>query len=163
MADATAAMAGSVLGTSTVTSYIESAAGVEAGGRTGLTGLVVSAGFILALFFHPLIRMIPIPATAPALVIVGIFMMQGIAKLDLSDFTVAVPAILIVVLIPLTFSVSEGLAIGFLVYVLLKLAMLQACEISWFGYVLGALFCSMSSRGRSCPHHNPNEPSSAQI
>ena len=114
-ADATAAMVGSCLGTSTVTSYIESAAGVEEGGRTGLTALVVAVCFLLSLFFHPIIRMIPAAATAPALVMVGIFMMQGLANLDLSDFAKAVPAVLIMVLMPLTFSISEGLAIGFLV------------------------------------------------
>jgi AGZA family xanthine/uracil permease-like MFS transporter len=140
MADASAAMVGSVLGTSTVTSYIESAAGVEEGGRTGLTALVVSACFLAALFFHPVIRMIPTVATAPALVVVGVFMVQGITQLDLSDFTLAVPAILLVVLMPLTFSISEGLAIGFLLFVLLKIMSGRAREVSWFGYALGAVF-----------------------
>jgi AGZA family xanthine/uracil permease-like MFS transporter len=139
-ADASAAMVGSCLGTSTVTSYIESAAGVEEGGRTGLTSLVVAGCFLLSLFFHPIIRMIPAVATAPALVIVGIFMMQGLSRLDLQDFAKAVPAVLIVVLMPLTFSISEGLAIGFLVYVVLMVGIGRAQEVSWVGYVLGGLF-----------------------
>jgi adenine/guanine/hypoxanthine permease len=139
-ADASAAMVGSCLGTSTVTSYIESAAGVEEGGRTGLTSLVVAGCFLLSLFVHPIIRMIPAVATAPALVIVGIFMMQGLSRLDLQDFAKAVPAVLIVVLMPLTFSISEGLAIGFLVYVVLMVGIGRAKEVSWVGYVLGALF-----------------------
>lgn len=139
-ADATAAMVGSCLGTSTVTSYIESAAGVEEGGRTGLTALVVAACFLLALFFHPIIRMIPAAATAPALVMVGIFMMQGLAKLDLSDFAKAVPAVLIMILMPLTFSISEGLAIGFLVYVLFMIGIGRGREVSPVGHILGGLF-----------------------
>src|SRR6266853_417118 len=93
-ADACAAMVGSTLGTSTVTSYIESAAGAEEGGRTGLTALTVSACFLLALFFHPLLRVIPAEATAPALVIVGVLMVQSVVELDLRDFAKAVPAVL---------------------------------------------------------------------
>jgi len=139
-ADATAAMVGSVLGTSTVTSYIESAAGVEEGGRTGLTSLVVAACFIAALFVHPVIRIIPAAATAPALVIVGIFMMQGIRNLDLHDFAKAVPTVLIILLMPLTFSISEGLAIGFVVYVAFMLGTGRWREVSWMGWVLGTLF-----------------------
>lgn len=115
-ADAAAAIVGSSLGTSTVTSYVESAAGAEEGGRTGLTGLVVSACFLLALFFHPLLRIIPAEATAPALIIVGVLMMQNITELRLNDFVTAAASVLIIILMPLTFSISEGLAIGFVVY-----------------------------------------------
>lgn len=139
-ADATAAMVGSCLGTSTVTSYIESAAGVEAGGRTGLTSLVVALCFVLALCFHPILRIIPPAATAPALVIVGIFMMQGIAALDLKDFAKAVPAVLIMLLMPLTFSISEGLAIGFVVYVAFMLGTGRGREVPGMGWLLGGLF-----------------------
>jgi AGZA family xanthine/uracil permease-like MFS transporter len=139
-ADASAAMFGSVLGTSTVTSYIESAAGVEEGGRTGLTALVVAACFLLSLVLHPIIRVVPLAATAPALVIVGILMMQGIHKLDLSDFAKAIPAVLIIILMPLTFSISEGLAIGFVVYVGSMLGTGRAREVSWMGWILGVLF-----------------------
>ncbi|MBI4584899.1 MAG: NCS2 family permease [Planctomycetes bacterium] len=139
-ADATAAMVGSLLGTSTVTSYIESAAGVEEGGRTGLTALVVAACFLLALFFHPLISMVPAAATAPALVIVGILMMEGLGKLDLADLAIAVPAVLIIVLMPLTFSIGEGLAIGYLVHVIFRVGIGRWREVSWVGYLLAGLF-----------------------
>jgi AGZA family xanthine/uracil permease-like MFS transporter len=139
-ADATAAIAGSCLGTSTVTSYIESAAGVEEGGRTGLTSMVVAVCFLLALFLHPLFLAIPGVATAPALVIVGVFMMQSTAKLDLGDFAKAVPAVLTMILMPLSFSISEGLAIGFLAYVLLMVGIGRGREVSMIGYLLGLLF-----------------------
>jgi len=139
-ADATAAMVGSTLGTSTVTSYIESAAGVEEGGRTGMTSLVVALCFLLSIFLHPLIRVIPPHATAPALVIVGVFMLQGITRLPLTDLTLAVPAILTIILMPLTFSISEGLAIGFVVYVVMMVCAGRASRINAIAYVLAALF-----------------------
>jgi AGZA family xanthine/uracil permease-like MFS transporter len=139
-ADASAAMVGACLGTSTVTSYIESAAGVEEGGRTGLTALVVAGCFLLALFLHPLFLAIPAVATAPALVIVGIFMMQSAAKLDLGDFSKAVPAVLTMVLMPLSFSISEGLSIGFFAYVALMVGIGRAREVTFIGYILAALF-----------------------
>jgi AGZA family xanthine/uracil permease-like MFS transporter len=139
-ADAGAAMVGSCLGTSTVTSYIESAAGVEEGGRTGLTALVVAGCFLLALFLHPLFLAIPPVATAPALVIVGIFMMQSTTKLDLGDFAKAVPAVLTMVLMPLSFSISEGLSIGFLAYVALRVGTGRGREVTLVGYLLALLF-----------------------
>lgn len=139
-ADAGAAMLGAVLGTSTTTSYIESAAGVEEGGRTGLTSVTVSALFLLALFFTPLILSIPAAATAPALVIVGVFMMQSVTEIDWKDFGVAVPAALTILTMPLTFSISEGIAVGFFVYVLLMLGLGRAREVSWLAYVLAGLF-----------------------
>ncbi len=138
--DAGAAMVGSCLGTSTVTSYIESAAGVEEGGRTGLTALVVAGCFLLALFLHPVFLAIPAVATAPALVIVGIFMMQSTAKLNLGDFAKAVPAVLTMVLMPLSFSISEGLSIGFLVYVALMVGIGRRREVTFIGYLLALLF-----------------------
>lgn len=139
-ADATAAMVGATLGTSTVTSYIESAAGVEEGGRTGLTSLVVAACFVLALVFHPIIRIVPLVATAPALVIVGILMMQGMAKINLRDFGTAVPAVMILILMPLTFSISEGLAIGYVVYAGFMLGTGRAGRIPWMGWALTVIF-----------------------
>jgi AGZA family xanthine/uracil permease-like MFS transporter len=139
-ADAGAAMVGACLGTSTVTSYIESAAGVEEGGRTGLTSLVVAACFLLALFFSPVILAIPAVATAPALVVVGIFMMQGVTRLDLSDFSVAAPCVLTMLLMPLTSSISEGLSLGFLCYVALKLGTGRWRELTPTAWGLGALF-----------------------
>lgn len=140
MADAGAAMVGSCLGTSTVTSYIESAAGVEAGGRTGLSVIFTGICFLLALFLTPLILIIPAMATAPALIIVGAFMVQGLAELDLKDFIKAVPAFVTMIVMPLTFSISEGIALGMLAYVGLKVGTGKWREISWVGYVLAALF-----------------------
>src|SRR6266853_3212120 len=139
-ADACAAMVGSTLGTSTVTSYIESAAGAEEGGRTGLTALTVSACFLFALFFHPLLRVIPAEATAPALVIVGVLMVQSVVELDLRDFAKAVPAVLTIALMPLTFSISEGLAIGFVIYAAFQLGAGRAREVSLTAWVLAGLF-----------------------
>ena len=140
LADAGAAMFGALLGTSTTTSYVESAAGVEAGGRTGLTSVAVSALFLLALFFTPLILAIPAAATAPALVIVGMFMLQGVRDIDWQDFPTAVSAGLTILAMPLTFSISEGIAVGFLVHALLMLGLGRGREVSWLGYVLAALF-----------------------
>ena len=139
-ADAGAAMAGACLGTSTVTSYIESAAGVEEGGRTGLTSLVVATCFLLALCFSPVILAVPAVATAPALVVVGIFMMQGVTRLDLADFSIAAPCVLTMVLMPLTSSISEGLSLGFLCYVALKLGTGRGRDLTPTAWVLGALF-----------------------
>ncbi len=140
LADAGAAMFGALLGTSTTTSYIESAAGVEAGGRTGLTSAAVSGLFLLAMFFTPLILAIPGAATAPALVIVGIFMLQGVREIDWQDFPTAVSAGLTILAMPLTFSISEGIAVGFVVHALLKLGLGRGREVSWLGYGLAAIF-----------------------
>jgi AGZA family xanthine/uracil permease-like MFS transporter len=139
-ADACAAMIGSCLGTSTVTSYIESAAGVEAGGRTGLTSLTTAACFLLALFFTPLILLIPDVATAPALIVIGIFMLQTAAKMDLDDFTKAAPAFVAIITMPLTFSISEGVALGLLVYVGLQIGLGRARSLSPVLYILTVLF-----------------------
>jgi AGZA family xanthine/uracil permease-like MFS transporter len=140
MADACAAMFGSTLGTSTVTSYIESAAGVEAGGRTGLTAIVTAICFLLALFLTPLILVIPGVATAPALVVVGAFMMQGLAELDLRDFTKAAPAFMTIVIMPFAFSISEGIAFGILTFVGIKLGTGKAKEVGALTYILAVLF-----------------------
>ena len=140
MADACAAMFGSTLGTSTVTSYIESAAGVEAGGRTGLTAIVTAICFLLALFLTPLILVIPGVATAPALVVVGAFMMQGLAELDLRDFTKAAPAFMTIVIMPFAFSISEGIAFGILTHVGIKLGTGKAKEVGALTYILAVLF-----------------------
>jgi AGZA family xanthine/uracil permease-like MFS transporter len=138
-ADAAAAMIGSSLGTSTVTSYIESAAGVEAGGRTGLTAIVVSGCFLMSLFLAPLISIIPVAATAPALVVVGIFMMQGISELDLHDFAKAAPAVVIIVAMPLTFSIAEGIALGLVVYALVMAGCGRGREVTPLSYGLAIL------------------------
>ena len=139
-ADATAAMVGSTLGTSTVTSYIESAAGVAAGGRTGLTAITTAICFLLALFLSPLIAVVPAAATAPALVIVGVFMMQSVVEMDLKDFAKAVPAVVTMLAMPLTFSIAEGIALGFVVHVFLMLGIGRAREVKPLAWVLGLLF-----------------------
>jgi AGZA family xanthine/uracil permease-like MFS transporter len=138
VSDAIGTVAGAALGTSTVTSFIESAAGVEAGGRTGLTGLIVAALFLVALFFSPLIAMIggyP-PITAPALTIVGAMMMQNVNKIEWKDYTESIPAFLIIIGIPLLYSIADGLALGFISYALIKAFSGRAREISWLTYTL---------------------------
>lgn len=133
VSDAAASLVGAGLGTSTVTSYIESAAGVEQGGRTGLTALTVAALFLLALFFQPIIAMVggyP-PATAPALVLVGVMMVRSIAKVDWEDVTEAMPAFLVLVGIPLSYSIADGLALGFIAHPVVKLLAGRGREASW--------------------------------
>ena len=138
--DAVATVFGSLVGTSTVVSYVESAAGVAAGGRTGVTAIVTGLMFLVALVLTPLGGSIPSFATAPALIAVGCLMMSGITEIDWADFTVAMPAFLTVVAIPLTYSIANGLAIGFCAYTLLRLALGRFREVSWFMYALTALF-----------------------
>jgi AGZA family xanthine/uracil permease-like MFS transporter len=140
MADAVATSAGAVLGTSTVTSYIESATGVAEGGRTGLTAVVVGVLFLLAVFFSPLAAAVPAVATAPALIIVGSLMLKNALGIDWNDTTDAVPSFLTILAMPLTFSIANGLALGFIAYPLIKLLAGRAKEVSPLVYVLAALF-----------------------
>ncbi|MGL5577107.1 MAG: NCS2 family permease [Sarcina sp.] len=121
MADAIATTAGALMGTSTVTTYVESAAGVEQGGRTGLTSIFIGFFFLVAMFFSPIFISIPACATAPVLIYVGYLMMGNITKIDFSDITEGVPCFLIIVLMPLTYSIGDGLTIGILVYVILNI------------------------------------------
>ena len=120
-ADAVATVVGALLGTSTTTTYIESAAGVAEGGRTGLASVITGGLFLLAMFFTPVIGVIPGFATAPALIVVGIFMMRGIGAIDFHSFEEGVPAFLTFTLMPLTFSIAKGLAFGFMAHVAVKL------------------------------------------
>ncbi|HEU0274282.1 MAG TPA: NCS2 family permease [Candidatus Udaeobacter sp.] len=138
VSDAIGTVAGAGLGTSTVTSFIESAAGVEAGGRTGLTGLVVAALFLFAVFFSPLIAMIGAypPIAAAALTIVGAMMMQNVSKIEWTDYSESIPAFLIVIGIPLSYSIADGLALGFISYAAIKVCGGRGREISWLTYVL---------------------------
>lgn len=140
LADSVATILSALCGTSTVVSYIESASGVEAGGRTGLTGLTVAALMLLALFFTPLILIVPAAATAPALVIVGVFMMQSITEIDMTDFKVAAPAVLTLLAIPLTFSIAEGIGLGLITAAILALALGESKKMTALGYVLAAIF-----------------------
>lgn len=139
-ADSLATIVGAMLGTSTNTSYVESAAGVEAGGRTGLTAVVVGICFLLALFFNPIISVIPAAATAPALIMVGIFMSQGFRELDFDDFSEVAPAILTALLIPLTFSIMKGIALGLIVYTFIVAVKGEAKKVPMLTYILTAVF-----------------------
>lgn len=138
-ADAIATTVGALLGTSTTTTYIESASGIEEGGRTGLTAVIVALLFGAALFVTPVISIIPNYATAPALIVVGIFMFKNIRNIELAAFEDAVPAFLTIVLMPLTYSISMGLTFGFLSFVLIKLAIGSYDEISWVMWGIGIL------------------------
>lgn len=140
VADGLATIAGSLTGTSTVVSYIESAAGVSAGGRSGFAAVITGLLFILALFVAPVIGFIPAAATAPALIVVGGMMISTVAEIKWSDPVVAMPAFLTMITIPLTSSIANGIAIGFIAYTLLKVSRGQFRSVSWLVYVLTALF-----------------------
>lgn len=140
MADAVGTVSGACLGTSTVTTYVESASGVADGGRTGLTALSAAGMFFLALFFSPIFGMIPGEATAPALILVGLFMMSPIKEIDLADFTEAIPAFLTIVMMPFAYSIAEGIVFGMVSYVVLKLITGKHKDISGVMYVLAILF-----------------------
>ncbi|MDX2269902.1 MAG: NCS2 family permease [Bryobacter sp.] len=140
MADSLATMFGGLMGTSTVVSYIESAAGVAAGGRTGVTAIVTGLLFLAAAFVAPVFGIIPVAATAPALILVGSFMIAHAAEIPWHDTEVAIPAFLTIIAIPLTFSIANGLAFGFVAYTLLKLLRGKGAQVGWLVYVLTALF-----------------------
>ncbi len=140
LADSTAAMVGAVAGVSTVTSYIESAAGVAEGGRTGLTSVTVGLLFLVAMMFAPLVQAIPAAATAPALILVGALMIGAVSEIDWADPIVGIPAFLTIITIPLTYSVANGLAFGITSYALLTLLSGRARRRDWLLFVLAALF-----------------------
>jgi AGZA family xanthine/uracil permease-like MFS transporter len=141
MSDAVGTVAGAALGTSTVTSFIESAAGVEQGGRTGLTALAAAALFLLALFFGPIIDMIGSyrPITAPALIVVGTMMMRNVTKIDWNNYAESLPAFLVIAGIPMSFSIADGLALGFIAYPLVKLFSGQGRDVKWLMYVMAVV------------------------
>jgi AGZA family xanthine/uracil permease-like MFS transporter len=140
LTDSTATMVGALAGTSTVVNYIESAAGVVAGGRTGVSSIVSGLLFLVALFVAPVFGVIPAAATAPALIIVGCLMISHISEIDWSDTALAVPAFLTMTAIPLTFSIANGIAFGFTAYTLLKILRGEFRKVNWLVYVLTALF-----------------------
>ncbi len=151
MADASGTVVGAMLGTSTVTAYVESATGVEEGGRTGLANMVTAGLFLAALFASPLVAMIGggiegadgavlHPITAPALLLVGALMARGVARIPWEDPTEAIPAFLVVAGIPFTFSIGDGLALGFIAYPAIKILAGRAREAHWIVHLLGALF-----------------------
>lgn len=139
-ADALATISGALFGTSTTTSYIESAAGIEAGGRTGLTTLVVGLLFLFSLFLYPLIAAVPAIATAPALIFVGLLMGQSLRNIPYDDYSETITAIFTALAIPLFFSITHGLAIGLILFLVLRIAMGRAKEVSWMTYLIGGLF-----------------------
>ncbi|PTX90718.1 NCS2 family permease [Opitutus sp. ER46] len=140
VADSIATILSALCGTSTVVSYIESASGVEAGGRTGLTTLTTAALMLLALFFTPLILAVPAVATAPALVIVGVFMMQSVTEIDMTDFRTAMPAVLTIIAIPLTSSIAEGIGLGLIGAALLAVATGEPRRLTATGYFVAGIF-----------------------
>jgi AGZA family xanthine/uracil permease-like MFS transporter len=152
LTDAVGTCVGAACGTPTVTSYIESASGIAAGGRSGLTSVVTGLAFFATLFFSPLVKMIgggyqanlnsPLlhPVTAPALIIVGSMMLHSITKIDWRDYSESIPAFLVVITMPLTFSIATGVAIGFISHASIKLFSGKGKEVSWLVYLLAALF-----------------------
>jgi len=151
LSDANATSGGALMGTSTVTSYIESAAGISAGGKTGLTGIVVAILFVLAIFLSPLAHMIGAsvetsagvtlyPVVAPALIIVGIMMFKNIVHIEWDDYTEAIPAFLTLVMMPLAFSITEGISFGVISYVLLKVVSGKGKRVHWLMYLFAILF-----------------------
>lgn len=140
LADAIGTTVGACLGTSTVSTYVESAAGVAEGGRTGLTALSTAFMFGVSLLLSPLFIMIPSPATAPALILVGLFMISPIKEIDFEDFTEAIPAFFTIIMMPLTYSISDGIVFGITSYVFLKVLTGRAKEVSLATYVVCALF-----------------------
>ena len=139
-ADSLATVGGALMGTSTVTSYIESTAGVRAGGRTGFTSWVVAGCFLISLLFTPLILSIPVVATAPALIVIGLMMMEGIRDLNWGAWEDVFPALMVVIFMPLAYSISEGIAVGFVAYVLLRLLSGRLKDLDWVTGGLAALF-----------------------
>jgi adenine/guanine/hypoxanthine permease len=140
LSDACATIVGSLSGTSTVVSYIESAAGVVAGGRTGVVSIVTGLLFLVALFIAPVIGIIPSAATAPALIVVGSMMLMHVTEIDWNKTEIAIPAFLTITTIPLTFRIANGLAFGFTAYTLLRVAKGEFRQVNWMVYLLTALF-----------------------
>ena len=142
LADSSSSIFGTFFGCSPVTSYVESSAGVEAGGRTGLTAVVVGILFIIAIFFSPLAAMVPPYATAGALIYVAILMLTGIEKLNWSNSIEILPALIIIIMIPLTFSIADGIALGFLSYIVLKISAGEISKIASGAWFLTIIFLS---------------------
>jgi len=139
MADAVATISGAVLGTSTTTTYIEASTGIADGARTGLASVITAICFLVALFFTPLVSAVPSYATAPALVVVGVYMFRIIGDINFRDFRIAIPAFLTIILMPLTFSIATGLAVGFLTYTLINVLSGDFRRISLVMWIIGIL------------------------
>ena len=139
-ADALGTIAGALLGTSPNTAYVESASGVAAGGRTGLTSVSTSVMFLLALFFAPIFLMVPAAATAPALIIIGLFMMSSVGKIDFSDISSGLPAFITIIFMPFTYSIAQGVIFGMLSFTIIKLFSGKTKDISVTMYILAIFF-----------------------
>ncbi|HHU98089.1 MAG TPA: NCS2 family permease [Petrimonas sp.] len=139
LVDAIGTVGGSLLGTSTVTTYVESTAGISEGGKTGLTAVTTGVLFLLALFLAPLALIIPGAATAPALIIVGVLMVSSVTGINFDDFTEAFPAFLVIICMPLMYSIATGIAAGFLAYPIVKVVAGRHKDVHWLMYVLGAI------------------------
>lgn len=140
LADAIATCTGAVLGTSTVTTYVESSTGIQEGARTGLSSVVVGILFVLACFLAPFAGIIPAAATAPALIIVGVYMLKGAANIDWADFEIALPSFLTIVMMPFAYSISDGIGLGFISFALIKLCRGKAKEVPVLIYILAVIF-----------------------
>ena len=140
LADAIGTVAGACLGTSTVTSFVESSSGVAAGGRTGLASVVTSILFVLALFFTPLFALVPSAATAPALIFVGFLMMKSVTSIDFEDVTEGIPAFITIMVMPFAYSISKGIAFGMISYVIAKVAGKKTKEIPLVTWILAVVF-----------------------
>ena len=140
MADAIATTAGAILGTSTTTTYVESASGVAQGGRSGLTAFVIGCCFIITLFFSPLFLSIPAAATAPVLILVGLLMIEPITKIDLADFSESIPAFACIIMMPLAYSISDGILTGMILYVVINMVCGNFKKITPTMYILATLF-----------------------
>ena len=147
LADSFAAMFGSLIGTSTTTSYIESASGVSAGGRTGLTALFVAIFFLLALFFAPLAGMVPAYASSAALLYVACIMVRGLAEIDWEDITESAPAVIAAVTMPLTYSIATGIGLGFITYALAKILAGKFADAKPAVLVLAVIFALKFAMG----------------
>lgn len=138
-ADAVATIVGALLGTSTTTTFVESASGIAVGGRTGLTGVTTASLFVLSIFFAPLISVVPAYATAPALMLVGVFMFKNLLEIDLRNIEIAIPSFLIIIMMPLTYSISVGIAFGFVSYIIVSIFTNKIKQITPVMWVIGIL------------------------
>lgn len=140
LADAVGTTCGALLGTSTVTTFVESSAGVAEGGRTGLTALACAGCFAIAAFFFPVFSLIPSQATSAALVVVGLFMLSTVVEINFGDITESFPAFMTILMMPLAYSIAEGIAFGMISFVLIKVLTGKYKEVSWVMYVLAIIF-----------------------
>ncbi|MEI3176515.1 MAG: NCS2 family permease [Lachnospiraceae bacterium] len=143
IADALATCVGACLGTSTVTTFVESSTGIQEGGRTGLSSVVTGLLFLLAILLAPVAGIVPSAATAPALIIVGVYMIIGVTKIDWTDFEVALPCFLTIVMMPFAYSISDGIGFGFISYTVIKVCRGKFKEVPFLIYILSAVFIAM--------------------